>query len=188
MGSQHRLVCFAMACLCFSAGGANAQVDEPSVSELLEQIGADDQSVSELASRMLARRDPASLSQADIDSLVLAVGNDKEAVQEAAVWRLLGIRDGKGKLVLDGVYDKQPKVTTKIKPQYPKEARERRIRGRVELQFVVNNSGSVGYVRVLRSIPVLDEAAVECIREWEFEPALYRNRPAPFILTRSITF
>jgi protein TonB len=79
-------------------------------------------------------------------------------------------------------------VTTKIKPQYPKEARERRIRGRVELQFVVNNSGSVGYVRVLRSIPVLDEAAVECIREWEFEPALYRNRPAPFILTRSITF
>jgi len=186
MRSQFPVLCLGIAWLFFNAEGANAQVEEPSVSELLEQIGGADESVRERAARTLARRDAASLTPADIDALIQAVGNENEAVQEAAVWRLLGIRDGKDRLVLDGVYDKRPKVTKRTKHAYPKEARG--IRGRVELQFVVNNSGSVGYVRVLRSIPVLDDAAVECIREWEFEPALHRNRPAPFIMKQSITF
>jgi hypothetical protein len=103
---------------------------------------------------MLARRDASSLTPADIEALIEAVGNENEAVQEAAAWRLLGVRDDKDKLVLDRLYDKRPKVTRRTKPAYPQEARERGIRGRVELQFVVNNAGRVGHVRVLRSIPV----------------------------------
>ncbi len=180
-------LCFGVAWL-YCADAAASQVDETSIPELLKQIGGDDQAVSERAATALDRRDPASLTQADIDALVLAIGHEKEVVQEAAVWRLLEIRDPSDKLVLDQVYDKRPKVTKKSKPQYPEEARRRRIRGRVVLQFAVNNAGRVGYVRVLRSIPDLDKAAVQCIREWEFEPAIYGNRPAPFIMMESIDF
>ena len=181
-------VCLGLALLCFGSVRAQAQGDEVSVASLLEQIGVDDQDASTRAARSLAGLSPESLSDADIETLVEAIGDDNEAVQRAAVWRLLGIRDNKKKVVLERVYDRKAKVTKKTKPRYPDEARQQRIRGRVELQFVVDTAGHVENVRVLRSIPALDEAAVQCLKEWQFEPALFRQRPALFIMTESISF
>jgi protein TonB len=41
---------------------------------------------------------------------------------------------------------------------------------------------------VLRSIPLLDQAAIDAVRQWEFEPTLLNGNPVPVILTVTVQF
>lgn len=57
-------------------------------------------------------------------------------------------------------------------PQYTMEARKERIQGVVIVQVVIDETGNVGNISVLKGLPKgLSEAAVEAIRQWKFEPA-----------------
>ena len=42
--------------------------------------------------------------------------------------------------------------------------------------------------RVLRSIPGLDEAALEAVRQWQFTPTLLNGAPVPVVMTVTINF
>ncbi len=59
------------------------------------------------------------------------------------------------------------------RPWYPRMARRRGMEGRVELQVTVAIDGSVRSIRIARSsgYRLLDEAALETVRQWRFEPA-----------------
>jgi protein TonB len=52
----------------------------------------------------------------------------------------------------------------------------------------VNDRGEVTNVVVLRSIVLLDQAAVDAIKQWRYAPLLMSGTPAPFILTVTLTF
>lgn len=57
-------------------------------------------------------------------------------------------------------------------PSYTPEARRKRVRGRVEVQTIIDKAGEVGRVKVLRGLPRgLDQAALAAVRRWQFEPA-----------------
>jgi TonB family protein len=56
-------------------------------------------------------------------------------------------------------------------PVYPERARRAGLAGDVMLHVQVLHDGRVGRVRVLRSVPGLDEAAIACVRRWRFRPA-----------------
>jgi TonB family protein len=71
---------------------------------------------------------------------------------------------------------------------YPAAAQEARIQGVVILEIVVGTDGSVTDARVLRSIPQLDEAAIETVRKWRYEPVLLNGKPVPIILTVTVNF
>ena len=72
----------------------------------------------------------------------------------------------------------QPFAVTKVEvPQYPDAARAAGVQGTVQLQAFVKTDGTVGDVRVTRSIPGLDEAAMACVRQWTFKPALTAGKP-----------
>ena len=68
-------------------------------------------------------------------------------------------------------YDEAPKVVRQTKPQYPQEAFVKKIEGVVTVEFVIDAQGQVGNVRILKSIPLLDSAAIACIKQWIFTPA-----------------
>jgi TonB family protein len=52
-----------------------------------------------------------------------------------------------------------------------------------------NNGGSdVEDVRVLRSIPLLDRAAIEAVRQWRYSPLLLNGNPERFVLTVTVSF
>jgi TonB family protein len=62
-------------------------------------------------------------------------------------------------------------------PEYPKEAADRKLEGRVQLRIVVDESGVVTKARALRSTDkVFEDAAVESVRQWHFDPAVEDGR------------
>ncbi|MFN7965753.1 MAG: energy transducer TonB [Acidobacteriota bacterium] len=81
-----------------------------------------------------------------------------------------------------------PEVIQKVEPDYPLDAREQRLEGKVILQIVVREDGSVTDVKVLRSIELLDQAAVEAVRQWRYKPAMKAGRPVPAYVTVTVNF
>jgi protein TonB len=65
-----------------------------------------------------------------------------------------------------------PEAIMKVPPRYPEAARTAGTQGTVMVQALVKTDGSVGDARVVKSIPGLDEAAMECVRQWKFKPAM----------------
>jgi protein TonB len=64
-----------------------------------------------------------------------------------------------------------PEIVTYVVPEYPPKARARGIEGRVLLMVIVDESGKVeDNVQVLDSIPMLDQAAIDAVRQWSFAP------------------
>lgn len=56
------------------------------------------------------------------------------------------------------------------------------------VEAVLDAGGRVAAVRVLRSIPLLDEAALEAVRQWQFEPALVDGQPRAVLMTATVNF
>jgi TonB family protein len=83
------------------------------------------------------------------------------------------------------------KTPTKIKdvpPVYPAEALAAGIQGVVIIEAVIDPAGKVSSANVLRSIPALDQAAVDAVRQWEFTPTLLNGVPVPVIMTVTVNF
>ena len=68
-----------------------------------------------------------------------------------------------------------PKLIHRIKPDYPKTAQIARIEGTVVLEAVIDKNGSVQDARIVKSIPVLDLAAVSAVKRWKYTPAQDRR-------------
>jgi protein TonB len=62
------------------------------------------------------------------------------------------------------------------------------VQGVVIVEILVDPNGDVADVRVLRSIPLLDEAAVEAVRQWRFMPTLMNGEPRSVLLTVTVSF
>jgi periplasmic protein TonB len=75
-----------------------------------------------------------------------------------------------------------------IQPSYPALALAARKEGTVILQAVIDESGGVREVKVLRSIPLLDEAAVQAVSQWKFTPTLLNGTPVPVVMTVTVGF
>jgi protein TonB len=83
---------------------------------------------------------------------------------------------------------KAPRLVRRIEPAYPEIARAARIEGVVILEATTDIHGRVAAVRVLRSIPLLDEAAIDAVRQWAYEPLLVNGRPRPVTFTVTVRF
>ena len=70
-----------------------------------------------------------------------------------------------------------PEAITKVSPQYPDIAREAGVDGTVMVQALVGKDGKVKDTRVVKSIPMLDAAAIAAVKGWVFKPALSNNKP-----------
>ena len=71
---------------------------------------------------------------------------------------------------------------------YPPIAQSARVQGVVILEATIGPDGKVQDVRVLRSIPLLDAAAIEAVRQWQYTPTLLNNVPVPVIMTVTVNF
>ena len=82
----------------------------------------------------------------------------------------------------------QPRKTWSVTPEYPRLARLRRLQGVVILEVTVDRQGDVANVTVLRSAEGLDEAAVEAVRQWRYEPTVMNGTPVSVVLTETVRF
>lgn len=73
-------------------------------------------------------------------------------------------------------------------PELPREAASAGVFGRVMVEFTVTETGTVTDARVVNSIPLLDEAALDAVRGWKFTPTMFEGRPVRVRLNTMISF
>jgi TonB family protein len=81
-----------------------------------------------------------------------------------------------------------PKKIKDAAPVYPPIAQEARVQGVVIMEARVDEHGSVSDVRVLRSIPLLDQAAIDAVKQWQYTPTTMNGVAVPIIMTVTVNF
>lgn len=71
---------------------------------------------------------------------------------------------------------------------YPADALAAGIDGNVVVEIVVNEQGDVADTRVVRSVPMLDEAAVQAVRNWHFKPTVVQGTAVPVRMNVTVNF
>lgn len=87
-----------------------------------------------------------------------------------------------------GLSLKRPVKILDVSPVYPEAARLARVEGLVVIEAVIGPTGDVVDARVLRSTPLLDEAALAAVRQWRYTPTLLSGVPMSVILTVTVNF
>jgi TonB family protein len=91
----------------------------------------------------------------------------------------------------DGVYQVGGAITPPRRmgnAVYPADASAAGIQGAVVAEIVVNESGVVTAARVLNSIPLLDDAALQAVKEWRYDPTIVNDRPVPVKMRVTVNF
>jgi TonB family protein len=82
----------------------------------------------------------------------------------------------------------EPRKTRNVPPQYPEMAKRARVQGTVILEATISPQGRVTDVKVLRGIPMLDNAAMSAVREWTYTPTMLNGVPVPVIMSVTVNF
>jgi protein TonB len=83
---------------------------------------------------------------------------------------------------------REPKPLRVVPPVYPKLASKARVKGTVVLEAVLTADGTVDEIHVISGHPLLVQAAVDCIRQWRYEPTYLNGEPVAVILMAKINF
>lgn len=81
-----------------------------------------------------------------------------------------------------------PAKVRDVRPVYPADARLAGIQGVVILEATIASDGHVAQACVLRSVPGLNEAAIEAVNQWAFTPTLLNGMPVPLVMTVTVNF
>jgi protein TonB len=83
---------------------------------------------------------------------------------------------------------RKPEKTHHVPPVYPAIAQQARVEGTVIIEAMIGTDGRVKDARLLRSQPLLDQAAIEAVMQWRFTPTLLNGVPVPVLMTVTVTF
>jgi protein TonB len=71
---------------------------------------------------------------------------------------------------------------------YPAAAQDAKVQGVVILETLIGVDGKITNARVLRSVPMLDQAALDAVMQWEFTPTRLNGQPVPVLMTVTVQF
>lgn len=102
----------------------------------------------------------------------------------------VGASSAKSLVMTEDSVDVSPRPMRRTSPAYPARARAKSIEGYVTLRVLIGVSGQVEKVKIEDSSPVgvFDEAAVEAVSGWSFEPALYRGEKVRVWAKQTVRF
>jgi periplasmic protein TonB len=83
---------------------------------------------------------------------------------------------------------KEPRPVKMIPPVYPPLASKARVNGTVVLEATLTAEGRVEEIKVISGHPLLVDAAIQCVKKWEYEPTYLNGIPIPVILTAKVHF
>ena len=83
---------------------------------------------------------------------------------------------------------KAPLKLKNVEPIYPSIAQAAKVEGMVIIEATIGVDGRVQDAKVLRSIPLLDTAAVDAVRQWQYTPTLLNGVPVPIVMTVTVRF
>ena len=83
---------------------------------------------------------------------------------------------------------REPRKVFDVAPTYPPIAIAAKKEGVVILEAVIDERGNVVRLKVLRSEPLLDAAAISAVERWRYTPTLLNNVPVPVLMTITVRF
>ena len=180
------------------AGLAVAQAQDPIVvsARQLSQRGDHDAAIAMLRSTLAAHPDDEAIKRALVEVLT---AKRQALLREAAelqreVATLLPARVPRtvagcaaAPMRLGGSV-RAPQKIHDVKPVYPPVAQSARVQGIVIIETLIDCDGRVADARVLHGQPLLNDAALEAVRQWEYTPTLLNGVPIPVIMTTTVTF
>lgn len=81
-----------------------------------------------------------------------------------------------------------PEKITDVRPIYPVVAMGARAQGAVEIEIVIGVTGNVEQARVVRSVAMLDDAAVTAVKRWKYRPTVINGIAVPVKALVRVTF
>ena len=97
-------------------------------------------------------------------------------------------REKLAKAVRVGGQVRPPIKTKEVAPVYPAIAQSARVQGDVVIEATSAEEGRVADARVVKSVPLLDEAALDAVRQWEYRPSLLNGVPTAVVTTITVKF
>jgi TonB family protein len=82
----------------------------------------------------------------------------------------------------------QANLLTQVQAVYPPLAQAARVQDYVMLQAIIGKDGKVGNLTVLRGHPLLNEAALQAVQQWQYRPTLLAGQPIEVITTVTVNF
>jgi protein TonB len=99
-----------------------------------------------------------------------------------------GVTVAQGQVLRVGGHILEPRKVRHVPPVYPEVARAARVQGVVIAEVVLDEAGAVADVRILRSVPLLDQAAVDAVRQWRYTPTRLNGQPVRVVMTATVNF
>jgi protein TonB len=72
--------------------------------------------------------------------------------------------------------DQIPELIHHEKPDYPEVARMARVEGTVRIEVTINEQGHVIKTKIVSGYPILDQAAIDTVKKWVYEPYILDNK------------
>jgi TonB family protein len=82
----------------------------------------------------------------------------------------------------------ESKLIRKVEPIYPELAKKARVQGKVTLQITVDQEGNVTDASVIKGHPLLDDAAINAVRQWKYSPTFLNGKPISVMAEVSVLF
>ncbi|MGC1684342.1 MAG: energy transducer TonB, partial [Candidatus Acidiferrales bacterium] len=82
----------------------------------------------------------------------------------------------------------QPRLIWSSSPVYPTLAKQANIQGDVKLEITINESGRVSKTKVLSGPTLLQQPAINAVRDWKYTPSTLDGKPVPFQLIVTVQF
>jgi TonB family protein len=80
------------------------------------------------------------------------------------------------------------RLTYKVNPIYPEEAKKNKIQGTVKMTAVVGTDGTIQQLRVDEGYPLLVKAALDAVRQWKYEPMFVNGEPVEVVTAVYVIF
>ena len=111
-----------------------------------------------------------------------------EAVAARAKAAAAARAKAKAEAVKVGGAIKPPTKVKHVDPVYPAIAKSARVSGTVVLEATIDPLGKVIDTRVVKSVPLLDQAAIDAVQQWEYTPSTQKGVAVPVVMTVTINF
>jgi len=79
-------------------------------------------------------------------------------------------------------------LLSKVNPQYPPEAKTARLQGVVVLLIKIDKEGRPHDIQSVSGVPLLADAAIEAVKQWQYKPYLLNGQPTEVETTVQLNF
>ena len=124
--------------------------------------------------------------KAATDATTARVSAEAEAAKKAKA--AAARREQLAKAVHVGGQVRPPVKIKDVAPVYPAIAQSARVQGDVVIEATIDEQGKVADAKVVKSVPMLDQAALDAVQQWQYQPSLRNGVPTAVVMTVTVKF